>query len=88
VESIKTLENVLFWAKFGKWASDKLAGVRFVHESDKDTLKRIIKQAQKTVCPNCRGRRLIFNSKCDKCHGTGEKLYDPHIKDVEKVMKC
>lgn len=82
------LEQALSWAKFGTWTSTKLAGVRFAHESDKETLKRVIEQARKTICPSCQGRRLVFNHKCDKCHGTGEKPYDPYIRDVEKIMGC
>jgi len=88
MKSIEILDSVLHWAKFGKWTSDKLAGVRFAHESDKETLKRIVKQAQKTICPDCRGHRSNFiGGKCGTCHGTGQRAFDPLLPVVEETMK-
>jgi len=88
VDSIKILQQVLHLAKFGEWTSGKLGGIRFAHESDEETLKRVIKQARKTICPDCRGHKTSFvGGDCRHCHGTGERAYDPFIPMVKKAME-
>lgn len=87
-DCLKVLEETIAWVKFGKKVSNKLSNVRFIHESDMDTLKRIVEQAQKTICQRCRGSgHNIIGGECRECHGTGEKPYDPYIKDVENIMQ-
>jgi RecJ-like exonuclease len=85
-KSIKTMENLLSLAKFGEWTINRLCGVRFAHESDRDTLKRIIKTANKIICHWCHGSGRIYTSKCSKCNGTGEQYYDPMEKFVKEIM--
>jgi hypothetical protein len=66
----------------------RLDVVRFSHETTIKTLDRIIAQAQKTICPDCRGSRtnIFDDTPCRKCHGTGERPYDPFIDKVNDVM--
>jgi len=76
-DSIDIFESILHRAKFGRNVSGKLGLVRFVHESDMQTLERIIEAAQKITCPECRGYRRTFVGICRHCDGTGERAYNP-----------
>lgn len=75
------------WAEFGQSVSNRLCGVRHVHESDEQTLERMIMQARKTICPGCGGYgHTAFGGTCSLCHGTGERAYDPNVPIVADVM--
>lgn len=70
--------------------SDRLCSVRRIHESDMQTLERIIKQACKITCKQCGGdgHRAWSERLCDRCEGTGEAKYDPlAILRIEEVMR-
>lgn len=86
-DSIKMMESVLAWAKFGERVSSKLCRVRHIDESDDRTLDRIIEMSNKILCHDCRGcGRGISGRTCRICGGTGEKAYDPMLKIVKEVM--
>lgn len=89
LDSIKTLKSVVHWAEFGERVSGKLGSIRFIHETDDQTLDRVLKQAIKTICNHCRGsgRPMVVDGPCSECHGTGEKAYDPNLKPVEEIME-
>jgi hypothetical protein len=88
--NIQALEGILRWAKFGEAVSIKLCGVRHAHESDEQTLDRIIEMSRKIVCNECRGHKYdtMDNNVCRKCRGTGEKAYDPFLPIVKEVMNA
>lgn len=88
-DHLKHMEWVIRETKLAYRMSGKLDLVRFSHESTMQTLERVITQAQKTICPDCRGSKMnIFGEvSCRTCHGTGERLYDPFIDTVSDVMK-
>lgn len=89
-DPIAVLKGVLHWAELGKKLSGKLSGARLIHESDEQTLDRLIRQAHKTVCGQCRGYGVgTFSDRpCRECHGTGERAYDPNEKPVREVMEA
>jgi len=88
-DSIKALKSVLHWAEFGEHVSARLSSVRFIHERDEQTLDRVVKQAMKIICPQCRGDGQSFfsDNSCSECHGTGERAYDPNLKPVGEIME-
>lgn len=88
-DPISAFKSVLHWAEFGRRVSGKLGGIRFIHESDEQTLDRVLKQAVKTICRDCRGdgRRTFGDGPCRGCNGTGERMYDPNEKPVQEVME-
>ena len=89
MKEIQYLKCVVKTAEFGEWTSNKLASVRFARESDEETLKRVIKQALKTICPDCRGHKhsLFYNTECRGCYGTGERIYDPFSPIIEEIIE-
>jgi len=88
-DPVEALESVLALAKFGRLVSRKLTSVRYVHESDEQTLDRVIGQALKTLCRYCGGdgRQMVVDGPCRECNGTGERAYDPGLKPVREVME-
>jgi RecJ-like exonuclease len=80
-DSLKLLKNIVASLELAKYMCDRLTHVRHVHENDKNTFDRIIEQAKKTICQNCRGHgRNTIDNECSYCLGTGEKAYNPHEK--------
>ena len=87
-DPIKAFRSVLETAEFGRWVSGRLCGLRLIHESDRETLERVMVQARKTLCRYCKGvkSRADFVP-CSTCNGTGEVAYDPNMVIVEEVME-
>lgn len=85
---IEILESVLVSAKFGERIGEKLSHARRVHENTEETLERLIEMSKKITCDECHGsRRSLWSERiCEKCHGTGEKAYDPFLPMVKEVM--
>ncbi len=85
---IKSLEYLISRAKFADWVSNQFTWIRFSYESNEKTLERLIEQAKKTICDECRGtRRNLIDRKCSACNGTGEKMYDPNEKVAKEVIE-
>ena len=80
------LQSAVRLAEFGERASGMLGGIRHAHESDQQTLERVLEQARKTICSHCNGRGRSMDRPCRHCHGIGERAYDPHMPIVEEVM--
>lgn len=70
-DPLRALEVVLIEAHFGRSVRDKLAGVRFIHESDEETLDRVLQIARNAQCPACRGRAIGIAGICPICNSTG-----------------
>lgn len=88
--SLAIFRSVFQLAELGEWTSGKLAGIRTVSESDRQTLERVLEQARKTICGHCWGTgrsRVMTGKPCRHCHGLGEKAYDPHMPVVKEVME-
>ena len=81
------LKSVLYWAELGQKFSGKLSGIRFIHESDEETIDRVCLQARKTMCGDCGGRGSGIVGTCRLCCGSGERAYDPNEKPVREVME-
>lgn len=86
-DPLDVLKSLVSEIEFGRMVRRKLTGLRFVSESDEQTLDRALAQARKTICAGCKGDgRNILGSPCRQCHGTGERAYDPNLKLVGEVM--
>lgn len=73
--------------QYSKFCS-MLTRVRHIHETDEQTLERMIRLAMKITCGYCRGYgHGVVSSVCHECHGLGEVPYDPRIKPVEEVIQ-
>ena len=87
-DPLENIKSVIAIAEFGQYVSRELSGVRLIHESDKDTLERMIKLALKVICPKCGGygTPMVVDGPCKECHGTGERHYDPHEEATQEVV--
>jgi RecJ-like exonuclease len=85
-DPVRSFRAVLALAEFGRLTSGRLGGVRHAHESDEQTLERVLELARKVTCPRCNGRGRSMGRPCRECHGTGERAYDPHMPTVAEVM--
>lgn len=87
---VKSFKGLVALAELGQRLSGMLSGVRFIHETDEETLGRVLRQALKVCCAVCRGTgRPVFltGTLCNECGGTGERAYDPREKPVREVME-
>lgn len=80
-----TLESVKYIVRemgFADFVRNKLAGVRWVSESDLETLDRMLFLARKVTCMACNGRGHTFvQDICRTCDGSGERSYMVPKKD-------
>lgn len=73
-DAIKTVQNLLCELEFAAHARKAILGVRLLHETDKQTLDRIVLLAHKSICRACNG--YGYNSSgdtCGACDGAGSK---------------
>lgn len=53
----------------------ELCKFRLIHETDSQTLDRVLKLAQSVICNTCGGYgRSMFHVRCEACDGTGSVL--------------
>lgn len=53
----------------------ELCKFRLIHETDAQTLDRVLKLARSVICQSCGGYgRSMFHVKCEACDGTGSVL--------------
>lgn len=71
--TLDTIRNVVNEMEFAASVRNVLTGVRLIHETDKQTLDRIISLARKVICPACQGYgHTIVQHVCRACDGRGD----------------
>jgi ribosomal protein L40E len=86
-DPLSSFKYVIELAEKARRISQKLTRSRFVHETDEQTLDRIIHLARKIICDSCGGKGTFAGSSCRKCAGTGERPYNPFDKIVKEVVE-
>lgn len=78
-DSLAVLKDAVAQYEFSLKVRRALTGVRLIDESDEETFARVMRLAQKVICPDCRGygRRPMSDEICPTCQLTGERPITP-----------
>jgi rubrerythrin len=78
-DSLAVLRNAVEQYEFALKVRRALNSVRLIDESDEQTFARVMRLAQKVICPDCRGYGHTPGSSktCPTCNYTGERHIMP-----------
>lgn len=72
MSSLQHLRSVVSDVEFAQTVRNNLNSVRLIHESDEETLSRMMTLAGKLICRSCRGYgRGMGGGPCGTCSGRG-----------------
>ena len=73
-DTLAFLKDAVSQYEFSLKIRRALTGVRLIDETDEETFARVMRLAQKIICPTCRGygRTIVSDRPWRDCQGAGE----------------